>query len=209
MKTPLRLATLATLATLICASICPAAEDAGMRPLFNGKDLTGWKGEGYAVEESAIVCTPKGKNLVTEETFTNYVLEFDFKLTAGANNGLGIHYPGTGDGAYTGMEIQILDSTAEKYKDLKDYQFHGGLYTLAPAKQGFLKPLGEWNRQRVTVSGASVTVELNGTIILRANLDELSASHPQHQGVKRREGHIAWLGHGDRVSYRNIQIRKF
>lgn len=194
------------IAALVCASSCPAAEESAARSLFNGKDLTGWHGDGYVVEDGAIVCTPDGRNLVTDATFANYVLEFEFKLTAGANNGLGIHYPGTGDGAYAGMEIQILDSTAPQYNDLKDYQLHGGLYTLVPAKQGYLKPVGEWNHETVTVNGSGLRVELNGNVILRANLDEVSANHPEHEGVKRRAGHIAWLGHGDRVSLRNIRI---
>jgi hypothetical protein len=198
-------ALLASITALISMHVS-ATDEHAMRSLFNGKDLTGWKGEGYAVEGGAIFCTPQGRNLITEETFANYVLDFEFQLTPGANNGLGIHYPGTGDAAYTGMEVQILDSTAEKYKDLKDYQFHGGLYTLAAAKQGFLKPVGEWNRQRVTVMGPSLMVQLNGEVILNANFDELSAKFPKHEGVKRRAGHIGWLGHGDRVGYRNINI---
>jgi hypothetical protein len=74
------------------------------------------------------------------------------------------------------------------------------------AKQGFLKPVGEWNKKRVTVMGSLVKVELNGEVVLTANLEDLSAAHPKHEGVKRRAGHIAWLGHGDKVSYRNIQI---
>jgi hypothetical protein len=193
-------------AALICASAGFASEVMTMRPLFNDKDLSGWKGNGYIVEDGAIVCTPEGRNLITEETFANFVLDFEFKLSPGANNGLGIHYPGTGDAAYTGMEIQILDSTHQKYKDLKDYQFHGSVYTLTPAKQGILKPVGEWNQQRVTVMGPSLKVELNGEIILRANFDDLSARNPKHEGVKRRAGHIGWLGHGDRVAFRKIHI---
>lgn len=133
-------------------------------------------------------------------------MEFEFQLSAGANNGLGIHYPGVGDAAYTGMEIQILDGNHPKYKDLKDYQFHGGLYTLAAAKQGHLKPVGEWNKQRVTVKGSALKVELNGHLILDADFDKLSEKHPQHLGVKRRAGHIGWLGHGDRVAFKSIQI---
>jgi hypothetical protein len=183
-----------------------AAEAPAMRSLFNGKDLSGWSGEGYVVEDGAIVCTPEGKILQTEQTFSNYILDFDFKLPPGGNNGLGIHYPGKGDGAYEGMEIQILDNTVAKYDELKDYQFHGSLYLLAAAKKSGLKPVGEWNHQRVSVLGSGVTVELNGEIILRANLDDLSARNPNHQGVKRRAGHIAWLGHGDRVAFKNIQI---
>ncbi|MDE0835677.1 MAG: DUF1080 domain-containing protein [Akkermansiaceae bacterium] len=203
MKTLLRIA---PIAALVCGSACLAQEGAVMRSLFNGKDLTGWKGKGYVVEDGAIVCNSKGKNLITEETFANYVLDFEFKLTAGANNGLGINYPGTGVSAYTGLEIQILDSTAPKYKDLKDYQFHAGIYTLQAAKQGFLKPVGEWNRERVTVNGPSVTVEVNGAVVLTADLDKLSEKNPKHAGVKRRSGHIGWMGHGDKVSFRNINI---
>lgn len=204
MKSPIL--QLTAIAALACASTAIAADILEMRPLFNGKDLTGWKGDGYAVENGAIVCTPTGRNLITEATFANFVLDFEFQLTPGANNGLGIHYPGTGDAAYTGMEIQILDSTAPKYKDLKDYQFHGGLYTMAPARQGALKPVGEWNQERVTVMGPTLKVELNGQIILRANFDDMATRHPEHQGVKRRAGHIGWLGHGDRVAFRNINI---
>jgi hypothetical protein len=198
--------TIGFLLTTLIPAVAAPAEALVMRPIFNGQDLSGWKGEGYVVEDGAIVCTPQGRNLVTEGTYANYVLDFEFKLTPGANNGLGIHYPGTGDAAYTGMEIQILDSTHEKYKDLKDYQFHGGLYTLAAAKQGVLRPVGEWNQQRVTVMGPTLKVELNGQIILRANLDDIAARQPKHEGVKRRAGHIGWLGHGDRVAFRNIQI---
>lgn len=192
---------------LALTALAPAQEAEKFRLLFNGKDLTGWKGEGYAVENGAIVCLPKkGKNLMTEATFSSYILDFDFKLEPGTNNGLGIHYPGHGDGAYTGMELQILDNSAEKYKDLKDYQFHGSMYTLAAAKKEGLKPQGEWNNQRVSVLGPEVKVVLNGVEILAANLDELSDKHPKHDGVKRRSGHIAFLGHGDKVSYRNINI---
>jgi hypothetical protein len=174
--------------------------------LFNGQDFTGWVGSGYEVKDGAIWCTPAGRVLRTANAYTNYVFAFEFLLPPGGNNGLGIHYPGQGDGAYTGMELQILDDTAEKYKNLKDYQFHGSLYTLAAAKRGALKPVGEWNQQSVTLQGPSLKVELNGQTILEANLDELSAAHPKHLGVKRRDGYIGFLGHGDRVGFRNIRI---
>ncbi|MCF7734230.1 MAG: DUF1080 domain-containing protein [Akkermansiaceae bacterium] len=197
-----------TAALLVVQSVA-AAPEPPMRSLFNGKDLTGWTGAGYVVEDGAIVCTPQGRNLVYEEVFSNYILDFEFKLPPGGNNGLGIHYPGEGDSAYTGMELQILDNTAPKYKDLKDYQFHGSLYTLAPAATTGLKPVGEWNHQRVSILGPAIKVELNGKIILRTNLDDLNKKFPDHQGAKRRSGQIAWLGHGDRVAFRNIRIVEF
>jgi len=194
------------LSSILLFSVSAHADEAQFRSLFNGKDLTGWKGE-YAVEDGALVC--KKGNLVSEATFSHYILEFEFRLPPGGNNGLGVHYPGHGDGAYTGMELQILDDTAEKYKDLKDYQFHGSLYTLAPAKRTKLKPTGEWNKQRVSVLGPAMSVETNGEMILRADLDTLNKTHPKHEGAKRRAGHIAFLGHGDPVAFRNIRVLEF
>ena len=176
--------------------------------LFNGKDLTGWTGEGYAVKDGVITCSKKGRNLRTNKEYTNYILEFEFKLPPGGNNGLGIHYTGHGNPANNGMEVQVLDNTAPKYKNLKPYQFHGGLYFLKAAKKGFLKPVGEWNREKITVNGVHVTVELNGKVINEANLDALAKSHPKHQGVKRRSGYITFCGHGDPVQFKNIRIKE-
>ena len=174
--------------------------------LFNGKDLTGWKKANYLVEDGVIVC--KGGNLVTEKQYTNYIFEFDFLLPPGGNNGLGIHYPGSGNPAYSGMELQILDNTHPKYAKLKDYQFHGSLYTLQAAKRGHLKPVGEWNQQKVTINGPLVKVELNGTVILDANLDELNKEKPKHKGAQRRSGHLCFCGHGAGIKFKDITIRE-
>jgi hypothetical protein len=182
------------------------SQEPEMRPLFNGNDLTGWTGDGYLVKDGVIICGAEARNLVTTATFSSYILEFEFLLEPGANNGLGIHYPGHGDSAYTGMEIQILDNSHPKYAQLEPHQYHGSIYTLAPAARTGLKPVGEWNRQRVSIMGPAVLVELNGEVILRANLDDLAQAHPGHEGVKRRSGHIAFLGHGPGVSFRNINI---
>ena len=129
-----------------------AAEDSNQQrqplefvEMFNGKDLTGWGGKGqtevngYLWKEGMLQSTPKSRNLMTNREYSDYVLEFEFQLTPGANNGLGIHYPGEGNPAYSGMEIQILDGDHEKYKGkLKDYQHHGSLYALKPALRGHL-----------------------------------------------------------------------
>jgi hypothetical protein len=174
--------------------------------LFNGKDLTGWKKANYLVEDGVLVC--KGGHLVTEKQYTNYIFEFDFLLPPGGNNGLGIHYPGTGNPAYSGMELQILDNTAPKYAKLKDYQYHGSLYTLQAAKRGHLKPVGEWNHEKVTINGPLVKVELNGTVILDANLDELNKEKPKHKGAQRRSGHICFCGHGAGIKFKDITIKE-
>ena len=182
------------------------ADEKGFKSIFNGKDLTGWKNAKYSVEDGVLVS--KGGNLVTEKQYSNYVFKFDFLLPPGGNNGLGIHYPGKGDAAYSGMELQILDNTHPKYSKLKDYQYHGSLYTLQAAKRGHLEPVGEWNHQKVTVDGPLVKVELNGTVILDANLDELNKKKPKHKGAQRRSGHICFAGHGAPVKFKNITIKE-
>jgi len=199
---------------VLTLALFSSAHAGDWKKLFNGKDFTNWEGagetekNGYLVKEGTITSTPKCRFLKTEKEFSNYVLQFEFKLTPGANNGLGIHYPGKGDPAYTGMEIQILDNTHPKWAKLKDYQYHGGLYTLVAPKKGHLKPVGEWNTEVVTVDGPKIKVELNGTVIMEANLDEINKRKPKHEGAKRRKGYIAFCGHGDIVSFKNIKIKE-
>ncbi len=182
------------------------ADDEGFYDLFNGKDLSGWTGGDASVEDGVLVS--RDGNTMTEAIFANYQLEFEFRLPAGGNNGIGIHYPGEGDAAFTGMEIQILDDSHPRYEGLRDDQYHGSLYTLAAARRASLKPVGDWNHQRISVLGSVILVEVNGETTLRANLDDLNRLHPDHEGAMRRSGHIALLGHNSEVGFRNIRIRE-
>lgn len=193
------------------------AQEAGFVSLFDGQSLNGWVGNksSYLVKEGMIVIEPKGGgggNLYTEKEYGNFVLRFEFQLTPGANNGLGIHAPLEGDAAYVGKEFQILDNEAEKYAGLQTYQYHGSLYGVMPAKRGFLRPTGEWNQQEVRINHPYVTVILNGEIILEGNYLEESQSgtldKKEHPGLARSRGHIGFLGHGDLVRFRNIKIKE-
>ncbi|MCP4620351.1 MAG: DUF1080 domain-containing protein, partial [Bradyrhizobium sp.] len=179
--------------------------------LFNGADLTGWVGdtEGYVVEAGLMVCKPGG-NLYTEKAYKDFVYRFEFKLTPGANNGLGVRCP-MGGGARNGYELQILENTAEKYKDLQPWQYHGSIYGLVPSKRGFQKPVGEWNQQEVTIIGRQFKVVLNGETIVDANVDEALAAPPdgkEHKNTNLEEGHIGFLGHGDVLYFRNMAIKE-
>ena len=194
----------------------PFAPDPGFVTLFDGKSLAGWLAapKGYAVEDGNLVCVAGGKgNLLTEKEYTDFSMKFEFKLTAGANNGLGVRCPKQLEGNLhmDGIELQILDDTAEKHKTLKPYQYHGSVYGIVAAKQGSLKPLGEWNQQLVTVKGRRITVVVNGTTIVDADLDEAEKSGTldgqPHPGLKRPSGHVGFLGHGDRVDFRRLQIK--
>jgi hypothetical protein len=214
------LAWLVALAISVPSLLQAAADDKkpedGFVALFDGKTLAGWSGakDAYKVEAGAIVCVQgTAGNLLTGREFSDFVLRFEFKLTAGANNGLGIRCPmlAKGNLHIDGTELQILDNTAEKYKTLKPYQFHGSVYGIVPAKREFLKPLGDWNSQEVTAVGRKVKVILNSETIVDCDLDEATKNGTmdgvEHTGLKRSAGHIGFLGHGDRVEFRHIRIK--
>ncbi len=194
-----------------------ADSEPGFVPLFDGKTLNGWtllgkKGPGYLVQDGKIICPPGGGgNLLSEKEYTDFILRFEFKLEEGSNNGLAIRSPlSNADMAYQGMELQIIDNNAARYKDILPWQKHGSLYHVFPAETGYLKPSGEWNEQEVTVHGRQVKVVLNGHTILDVNLDsvkdpDILAKHP---GLQRKSGHLGFLGHDEPIEFRNIRIKE-
>jgi hypothetical protein len=204
------------LALLFSLSFVYAADEPGFTPLFDGKTLTGWKlvgghGPGYVVQEGKIVCpSDGGGNLFTEKEYANFAFRFEFKLTPGANNGVGIRAPYEGDAAYQGMEIQILDDGDPVYQGkIHPEQYHGSVYDTIPARTGYRKPVGEWNEEEIVADGRRIKVTLNGVIILDANLDIVKEPKvlARHPGLARRSGHVGFLGHGSLVEFRNIRIQ--
>lgn len=188
--------------------------DDGFTPIFNGRDFEGWAGpiDNYEVRDGAIVCKPgKGGTIYTKEEYTNFVVRLEIKLPPGGNNGLAIRYPGQGDTAYVGMcEIQVLDDTAPQYAKLDPRQYHGSAYGMVPAHRGYLRPVGQWNYEEVTVIGSKIKVELNGTVILDCDLSqvkEFMGNNP-HPGKDRTYGHFGFAGHNDPVMFRNIAIKR-
>lgn len=195
-------------------TLLSASDEEGFKTIFNGKDFRGWSGptDNYMVKAGTIQCKPnKGGTIFTEKEYSDFVVRLEFKLPPGGNNGLAIRYPGSGDTAYGGMcELQVLDNTAKKYSKLDARQYHGSAYGVVPAHRGYLRPVGSWNYQQVTVKGSQITVELNGTTILDAdvsNVKEFMANSP-HPGLNRKSGHFGFAGHGDPVQFRNIRIKE-
>lgn len=189
----------------------------GFKVLFDGTSMAQWidNTNQYVVEEGCIVMHPKtsyGGNLYTKAAYENFIFRFEFMLTPGANSGIGtrhkiVHTPK----GYDGIELQILDDYDPKYKDLKPYQFHGSLYGWVPAKKGYLKPLGKWNYQEVIMNKNHLQVMLNGTLIMDADLDELIKNAPKDKDTSKlqyKKGHIAFLGHGDIIKFRNIRVKE-
>jgi hypothetical protein len=198
-------------------TLTAAEKNQGFISLFDGTNLDQWVGNksGYIVKDGAVEVDPfveNAGNLYTKDEFDNFIYRFEFQLTPGANNGIGIRAPLEGDAAYVGMEIQVLDNEAPKYKDLHIYQYHGSVYGVIPAKRGFLLPTGEWNKEEIVANGNKIKVTLNGTVILEGDIKAASKNgtldHKEHPGLLRKTGHIGFLGHGDIVRFRNMRIKK-
>jgi hypothetical protein len=189
-------------------------DESGFTSVFNGKNFDGWAGpvENYEIVDGAIVCRPKsGGTIFTKETYADFVVRFEFKVPPAGNNGLAIRYPGEGDTAYVGMtELQVLDTDAPVYAKLDPRQGHGSAYGMAAARQGYQRPVGEWNFQEVTVKGSTIVVELNGTRILDADLSRITdfLDGKAHPGKDRTEGHFGFAGHRDPVAFRNVRIKR-
>ncbi len=197
-------------------SLTPEEKSQGFVSLFNGRDLDNWIGnkKAYVVEEGAIAVKPSddsGGNLYSKKEYSDFIFRFEFQLTPAANNGIGIRAPLTGDAAYVGMEIQVLDNTAPVYANLQPYQYHGSVYGVIPAKRGYLKPVGEWNYEEITAIGTHIKVVLNGTTIVDGDIagprDNGTMDHKDHPGLKNTTGHIGFLGHGSELKFRNIRIK--
>ena len=144
-----------------------------------------------------------------ERDVGDFVVRLQFRLPPGGNNGLAIRYPGSGDPAYAGVEVQVLDDTDPKYATIKEWQAHGSVYGLAPSVRGYLRPVGEWNFEEVTVRGSRITVELNGSVIVDADLKgRKSQLGDKHVGHERTEGRFGFCGHGDPVAFRAVQVKR-
>ena len=183
----------------------PSGKDSGFVPLFDGKSMKGWVGNvgGYEAKDGVLTCLPgkgKGGKIFTEKEYDNFIIRFEFKLTPGANNGLALRCPIEGKPASKGFESQILDNSSKRYLNKKPFQYHGSLYKRVAARRGFLKPVGEWNRQEVILDGNWIKITLNGEVIL----EDKDLSRFKRPG----KGHIGFLGHGSKVQFRKIELKE-
>ena len=188
----------------------------GFKSIFNGKDFTGWAGpvENYEIVDGAIVCKKgKGGHPFYDRKLSDFTVRLEFKLPSAGNHGLSIRYPGKGDPAYDAMcELQVLAEDYETVKGKLDpRQVHGSAYGMVGAQRGFQRPTGEWNFQEVTVVGSTIKVELNGFVILDADLSKVDLTSvmgkKKHPGLGLTEGYFGFAGHNDPVAFRDLSIK--
>ena len=196
----------------------PESEE-GFVPIFDGKTLDGWVGvagntDSYYVKDGLLICKKIAHDhIFTNKEYADFILRLDIKFEPGGNNGVGIRTKISREPHLEGFEIQVLDDDAPKHKNILNYQHHGSIYGLVPAKPGHLKPAGEWNQEEIRCVGRRVTVTLNGTVIVDADLDKIekpTLDHQEHPGLTYTKGRIGLHAHGDgeEVYFRNMRIKE-
>jgi len=210
-----------------CARAC---DETGFVSLFNGKDLSGWEGgtnNYYVTKQGELAVTSASnaggmavRNLWTERDYTNFVIRFSVVLPKNANNGLGLRTAPGGWCSREGMEIQLLDDFGDAYNGsnkLMNVHYTGSIYgVVGPALrtngQSYLNAPGEWNDVEVTANGSRITVVLNGTTIVDADVSKYSTDGKEdgtkRPGLHNKSGRIHWCGHGNDVRWRNIRIKE-
>lgn len=208
-----------------------SAEEAaeGFQLLFDGRSMHNFTGNtvDYTPVDGNIYVSAKygnGGNLYTKDKYSDFIFRFEFCFDVeGVNNGIGIRTKHDVDAAYDGMEIQILDHDAPMYSWLREYQQHGSVYGIIPAKRVKHKPLGQWSTEEIRAVGDHITVTVNGEVILDGNIREAcqghnvdpdgtnrnpyTVDHLNHPGLFNKDGYICFCGHGEGVRFRNIRVK--
>lgn len=209
--------------------LSPEEAKQGFEVLFDGEDMSQWTGNtiDYVPMNGAICVSAhygNGGNLYTKKEYSDFIFRFEFCFVKeGVNNGVGIRTPMGVDAAYEGMEIQILDHDAPIYKNLREYQVHGSVYGIIPAKRIKSPELGTWNTEEIWVKGDRIKVTVNGEVIVDGNIRKAckgnnmskdgSKTNPytvdkkNHPGLFNKSGHIGFLGHGEGLKLRNVRIK--
>ncbi len=211
----------------------------GVKLLWDGKTSNGWRGayqtkfpdHGWEIKEGELRTlkstggeSTNGGDIVSQEEFAAFDLQFEFRLSEGANSG--VKYFVTeqegNKGSAIGLEYQILDD--ERHSDAKEgvvgNRTQASLYDLIPSlkiARGQHK-IGEWNYGSIIVypdnrvehwlNGYKVVEFQRGTPIYNALVARSKYAQWKNFGMAPK-GHILLQDHGDQVSFRSIKIKVF
>ncbi len=201
--------------------------------LFDGRSTRGWRGYNqpsfpagaWSVRDGELVVAgPEervgaGGDIITEATFSDFELEFEFLVGREGNSGVFyrvVEHEGL-DMWMVAPEYQVLDDTAYIQMGTMDMRTHmtGDNYDLHASAVRATNPLGTWNQGRIVVDGARIQHWLNGTLTVEYDLwspewEALVAASkfaPYAPYGRAAEGHIGLQDHDAEVRYRNIRIR--
>jgi hypothetical protein len=200
-----------------------AAEPEGFVPLFDGKSLDGWvdgngepmKAGGWVVEDGTLHLKRGSKpgNLLTARQYDDFILDWEWKIDKGGNNGVKYRVKKFEKGGLLGPEYQMIDDESKAAS--KPYYQTAAVYNiLEPAADKPLKTPGEWNTSRVVANGTKLEHYLNGKLV--AAIDTASdewakrkgaSKFSRNEGFGEGAGQIMLTDHNDAVWYRNIRIK--
>lgn len=194
---------------------------AGFRLLFDGQTTAGWRGfgqdtmpDGWQVVDGALTRVGPGRDIVTTDTFANFELRLEWKVSPGGNSGILFRVSEDAEQTYhTGPEMQVLDDAGHRDGQSR-LTAAGSNYGLHPSPPGVVRPAESWNSVRLVVNGASVKHWLNDSLVVSYELwspewEELvrTTKFAEWPGYGRgTSGHIALQDHGDRVAFRSIRL---
>lgn len=230
---PKSLSVLALLLAIVnLGTVAPAAVNeltsderaAGWQLLFDGKTFAGWRGflnapiSGWEVKDGTLhaVAKTKGVNLVTEETFNDFELTWEWKLPWAGNNGVKYFVTEARPKA-PGHEYQMLDDKNHPDGKIGPRRQTAAFYdVLPPAANKRLNPPGEWNASRIIVRGQHVEHWLNGDRVLAYELGspEVMAGLAQSKFAKepgfgdKIAGRLMLTYHSDDCWFRNVKLRE-
>ena len=194
------------------------ADKDGFRPLYNGKDLSGWvpvsvKPDTFQAREGLIYSTGKPTGVMrTDRMYENFVMEVEWRhLKPKGNAGIFVWsdaYPTTHRVFTRSIEVQVLDG-----RETKNYTSHGDLFAIHGAKlkpdrphpagwprslpsEKRAKPSPDWNHYRITCNDGRITLAVNGKVVSGG-----SECHP-------RKGYICLESEGSPVEFRNLRIKE-
>ncbi len=188
----------------------PAADEPGFTPLFNGKDLTGWKTKGNWVYDTDGTVTLKSRAgetgwkrfdayIFTEKKYRDFVLDLEFKIEPTGNSGVFFCVADPLNPVDKGIELQVLDTFGLATPG--NHDCGGIIKAMAPAKN-MVKAAGEWNRYTLTLKDRLVHVDFNGQRIIVLKLDDSTMKD------RPADGHIGFQDEAKRVWYRGVRVRE-
>jgi hypothetical protein len=188
---------------LFMFSSCLCAQS--FKPIFNGKDLTGWTNNGtekWYVDNGELVCESGPDKqygyLSTNKAYKNFELTLDFKQEANGNSGVFIRSSIEGT-KISGWQVEVAPPGLHTGGIYESYG-RGWLIQPKPEDEKWLR-MGEWNTMKITVKGDAVTSILNGHPIV----------HLEDEKIGKGEGFIALQIHnggGIKVRWRNIELKQ-
>jgi type 1 glutamine amidotransferase len=187
----------------LAATLSEAETAAGFRPLFNGENLSGWRLRNpdglasWSAQNGMLVNEiPDGKHgtdLVSEETFKDFTIRYEYMVPKGSNSGLYLR------GRY---EIQILDD----HGAAPGVGSNGAIYSVKAPSQNVSKPAGQWQEVEATIRGNRITVVLNG-VKIHDDVEVARATGGQLDNNLNEPGPIMIQGDHGAVAFRNMRVK--